>query len=64
MVDDASVADARSVFAWAAVFDGFDEDFDGVSARAQVDYFEGFFDNVGCFGFFARVFAWSHEVVD
>jgi len=64
VVDDASVADSGGVFAWAAVFDGFDKDFDGVLARAQVDYFEGFFDDVGGFGFFAAVFARSHEVVD
>ena len=63
MVDDASVADACGVFAWAAVFDGFDEDFYGVFARAEVDDFEGLFDDVGGFGFFAAVFAWSHEAV-
>jgi len=64
VVDDSSVAYACCVFAWRAVFDGFDEDFDGVFACAEVDDFEGFFDDVGGFGFFAAVFAWSHEVVD
>ena len=64
VVDYASVADSRGVFAWRAVFDGFDEDFDGVFARAQVDDFEGLFRDVGDFGFFARILAWSHEVVD
>jgi len=63
VVDDASVAYACGVFAWAAVFDGFDEDFDGVFARAEVDYFERLFDDVGGFGFFAAVLAGSHESV-
>ena len=63
VVDDASVADACRVLAWRAVFDGFDEDFYGVFARAEVDDFECCFDDVGGFGFFAAVFAWSHESV-
>ena len=63
VVDDSSVADACCVFAGCAVFDGFDDDFDGVFARAEVDDFEGFFDDVGGFGFFAAVFAGSHESV-
>ena len=63
MVDDSSVAYACCVFAWAAVFDCFDENFYGVFARAEVDDFEGLFDDVSGFGFFAAVFAWSHEAV-
>ena len=63
MVDDSAVADSRGVFAWAAVFYCFDEDFDWVFSGAYADYFEGFFDDVGGFGFFAAVFAWAHESV-
>ena len=63
MIDDASVADACSIFAWAAVFYGFNEDFDGVLARTEVDDFERLFDDVSGFCLFAAVLAGAHEVV-
>jgi len=59
-----AVAYACGVFAWCAVFYGFDEDFYGVFSRAQVDYLERLLHEVGGFGFFACVFARSHEAVN
>ena len=63
MIDDASVADSCGVFAWAAVFDGFHKDFDGVFARAEVDDFKRLLHYVRGLCFFAAVLARSHEVV-
>ncbi len=63
MINYASVADACGIFAGATVFDGFNEDFDRILARAEVDDFERLFNDVGGFCFFAAVLAGSHEVV-
>ena len=63
MVDDSTVTYACRIFTWCRVFDGFDENFDGVLTRSQVDDFKCLFNNVGGFGFFACVFAWAHKAV-
>ena len=63
MIDDSTVANACGVFAWRAVFDCADKNFNWVFAGAEIDNFESLFDDVSRFGFFAAVLAWAHHVV-